>query len=569
MIDRSIGAKILMVVGLAALLSMVGLILFYTHSQRTIVVNEHKLVTDRMVATVVAGLGAIMETGKASIAQRYAEEIKAALDLEDFRFVRLNGLEAFLDNETIRKVNALHGADLFQERKEIQSNRLYAQNDPLFIGVKERGEAYRVVDEEKQQYRILTPIVNQLQCQSCHGSDSEVLGFAQLTTSMQHVEQTITNSRNWATLVLFVVLVIFLIITYLLLHNVVISPIRRVTSAMQRVEQGHLNQQVPELSRDELGHMARSFNRMTEKLLETYTGLESEQDKLTTIILNAGEGIVVTDKDSRIMLVNPSAQRLIGRPVSEIVSRGFEWLVDDPPMIDRLLEHPDPNYAECANLGDRYLSVMAASIHTEQRGMLGKAALIRDVTEQKRREAYLEAISFKDELTGLLNRRSLSDVLSQSVADANERNRPLTFLMLDIDHFKQLNDNYGHAMGDRMLKSFGSFLNRRLRDSDFACRYGGEEFSVILTGTGVEGGFKTAEDIRQAVSEIAIDGISITLSIGVASLEHCREATVNCLVEAADSALYLAKQQGRNRTVIYAAAASDGLNSVGSMPQSG
>jgi diguanylate cyclase (GGDEF)-like protein/PAS domain S-box-containing protein len=322
---------------------------------------------------------------------------------------------------------------------------------------------------------------------------------------------------------------------------------------MQKVEQGNLNQQVPELSQDELGYMARSFNRMTERLLETYTGLESEQDKLTTIILNAGEGIVVTDKDSRIVLVNPSAVQLIGRPVSEVVSHGFEQLVDDSAMMNRLLEHPDPNYAECALLGDRYLSVMAASIHTEQRGLLGKAALIRDVTAQKRREDYLEALSFKDELTGLLNRRSLSDVLSQSVVEANERGRPLTLLMLDVDHFKQLNDTYGHAMGDRMLKALGDFLNQRLRDSDFACRYGGEEFCVILTGTGVEGGVKTAEDIRQAVSKIIIDDVSITISIGLASLERCREATVNCLMEAADSALYLAKQQGRNRTVIYCA----------------
>ncbi|MCG7981398.1 MAG: diguanylate cyclase [Candidatus Thiodiazotropha lotti] len=559
MIDRSIGTKILMVVGLAALLSMVGLILFYTHSQRAIVVNEHKLVTDRMVATVVAGLGVIMETGKASIAQHYAGDIKAALDLEDFRFVRLNGEEAFLDNATIRKVNEHHGAALFQERSEISRNQLYQPDDPIFIGIKARAETHRIIDDDRRQYRTLAPIVNQAQCQHCHGSDSKILGFAQLTTSMRHVEQTIAESRNWAILVLLVVLLLFLFTTYLLLHNVVISPLRRVTSAMQRVEQGNLNQQVPELSRDELGHMARSFNRMTEKLLETYTGLESEQDKLTTIILNAGEGIVVTDKESRIMLVNPSAEQLIGKPVSEIVSQGFELLVDDPQMIDRLLQHPDPNYVECAHLGDRYLSVMAASIHTEQRGMLGKTALIRDVTEQKRREAYLEAISFKDELTGLLNRRSLSDVLSQSVADANERHRPLTFLMLDMDHFKQLNDNYGHAMGDRMLKAFGSFLSQRLRDSDYACRYGGEEFSVILTGTGVEGAFKTAEDIRRAVSEITIDGVSITISIGVASLEQCREATVNCLVEAADSALYLAKQRGRNRTVVYRATASEVL----------
>ncbi|MES9980986.1 MAG: diguanylate cyclase [Candidatus Thiodiazotropha sp. 6PLUC5] len=396
----------------------------------------------------------------------------------------------------------------------------------------------------------------------CHGSANGIIGFAQLTTSMRNIDQAISESRNWATLVLFVVLVLFLSITYVLLNNVVMSPIRRVTTAMHRVEQGKLNQQVPELSEDELGHMARSFNRMTKKLLETYTGMELEQDKLTTIILNAGEGIVVTDNEGDIVLVNPSAEQLIGRERSEIVSQEFENLVDDPEIMKRLLEHPDSNYAETALLGERYLSVMAACIHTQQGEMLGKAALIRDVTAQKNREAYLEAISYKDELTGLLNRRSLTDVLAQSVSEAKERNKSLTLLMLDMDHFKRLNDTYGHGMGDRMLKTFGHLLMKRLRDSDYACRYGGEEFSVILTGTGVEGGMKTAEDIRKAVSQVVIDGVSITISIGLASLSQCLESSSKCLLEAADCALYMAKQQGRNRTVIYEASNSKATNAI-------
>jgi diguanylate cyclase (GGDEF)-like protein/PAS domain S-box-containing protein len=557
MISKSIGTKILMVVGMTALISMLGLIVFYANTQKAIIIKEHKLVTERMVATVVAGLGSIMESGKASIAQHYAEDIKAVLKLEDFRFVRLNGLEAFLDNQTIHQVNGLIGEKIFPERVQTKKNRLFDKDNPILAAILQSGEVYRFVDDVEQQYRVLAPITNNLQCRACHGSEKEILGFAQLITSMQHVDQEITRNRNWATAVLVIVLFVFLVVTYVLLNNVVISPIQRMTAAMLRVEQGNLNQQVPELSQDELGHMARSFNRMTEKLLETYTGLESEQDKLTTIILNAGEGIVVTDKHGKIVLVNPSAEQLIGSPVSEIISRGFEHLVDDTEMMQRLIEHPDPNYAETALLGERYLSLMAASIHTKQGEMLGNAALIRDVTVQKKREAYLEALSYKDELTGLLNRRSLTDVLSQSVTEAIERNKALTLLMLDMDHFKRLNDTYGHAMGDRMLKAFGSLLKRRLRDSDFSCRYGGEEFSVILIGTGIEGGHKTAEDIRKAVSEIAIDGVSITVSIGLASLSQCQEPAPKYLMEAADSALYRAKQTGRNRTVLYEAVVSE------------
>jgi diguanylate cyclase (GGDEF)-like protein/PAS domain S-box-containing protein len=557
MIGKSIGSKILMVVGMTALLSMVGLVLFYTESQRSIVNEEHKMVADRMLATVVAGLDSIMESGSANIAQQYAENIKSILELEDFRFVRMDGLEAFKDNETIRQVNGLHGVVLFPERKKTEINRLYDKDEPILVNSIQRGNTYRILDDQKKQYKVLSPIKNETQCQRCHGREREILGFAQLTTSLQHVDQVIVETRNRATFVLFTVLVIFLLLTYMLLNNVVISPIRRVTAAMRCVEQGKLNQKVPEFGEDELGHMARSFNMMTEKLLETYTGMELEHDKLTTIILNAGEGIVVTDKKGRIVLVNPSAEQLIGKPLSEIVIHGFTQLVDDSEMMKRLLEHPDSNYAESVLLGERYLSVMAASIENKQGEMLGKAALIRDVTAQKRREDYLEAISYKDELTGLLNRRSLSDVLAQSVSDAQERSNPLSLLMLDMDHFKRLNDTYGHAMGDTMLKAFGDFLNRRLRESDFACRYGGEEFSVILTGTGIEGGFKTAEDIRKSFSEIVVNGISKTISIGLASLDQCHKPTPKCLLEAADCALYLAKQQGRNRTVIYKASDSE------------
>ncbi|MES9927927.1 MAG: diguanylate cyclase, partial [Candidatus Thiodiazotropha sp. 6PDIVS] len=473
-----------------------------------------------------------------------------------------SGVEAFLDNDTIRQVNKLNGVSKFNERELTEINRLYDVDDPILVSTRQSGEAYRSLDDAQKLYKILMPIKSAPQCHRCHGNEKTTIGFAQFTTSMRHVDQAISVSRNWITLVLSVVLILFLSLTYILLNNVLMSPIRRVTSAMLRVEQGELNQQVPELSDDELGHMARSFNRMTEKLLETYTGMELEQNKLTTIILNAGEGIVVTDSEGNIVLVNPSAEQLIGRSRAEIISHEFENLVDDPEVMKRLIEHPDSNYAESALLGDRYLSVMAACIHTQHGEMLGKAALIRDVTAQMQREAYLEAISYKDELTGLLNRRSLTDVLAQSVSEAKERNKSLTLLMLDVDHFKRLNDTYGHGMGDRMLKELGHLLTKRLRESDFACRYGGEEFSVILTGTGREGGLKTAEDIRKAVSQIVIDGVSITISVGLASLHQCQDSTPKCLLEAADCALYMAKQQGRNRTVIYGASESEKTEST-------
>jgi diguanylate cyclase (GGDEF)-like protein/PAS domain S-box-containing protein len=550
MVNKYIGVRILVVVGIAASLSLVCLVIFYTKSQRTFIVDEYKVATGRVVSTVVAGLEAIMETGSADIAQRYAQDTKNAVGLEDFSFIRPNGMQAFLDNATIRAVNSRHGQMLFRERTEIAEVRHYAEDDLFLQQAKVASELIGKVDSAAERYTILMPIINKQICHQCHGDSLRVLGFVSMTASLEQVNQMVSHSRNQAIAVLVVVMILFLILTYLFLRKSVILPIRRVTEAMYKVEQGDLAQQIPEIGEDELGQMARSFNTMTRRIRQNYTGLELEQNKLTTIIINAGEGIVVTDRDERIVLVNPAAEVLLNEKESEIVSKGFYNLVDDSALIERLLQHPDPSYAESALHSDRYLSIMAARI--EQQGdLLGMAALLRDVTTQKRREAYLQAISYTDELTGLLNRRSLSAVLQQGIEDALDNKRPLSLMMLDLDHFKQLNDTYGHAMGDEVLISFGKLLKHRLRDSDYACRYGGEEFCVILINTAIRGAYKTAEDIRQAVMEMDTDGVSVTVSIGVATVEQLSSPTMESLLKAADEALYAAKAQGRNRTVQY------------------
>ncbi|WP_316367678.1 sensor domain-containing diguanylate cyclase [Candidatus Thiodiazotropha sp. CDECU1] len=551
MLSKSIGARILFVVGIAASLTLTGLVVFYTQSQRTVIVNDYKVVTGRIVSTVVAGLGAIMETGSAAIAQQYAEDIKGAVGLEGFSFIRPNGAEAFLDNATLKQVNSRLGQTLFRERTETREVRHYPENHQLLQQVKNTASLIGKVDESGERYTILLPIANKLVCHQCHGDSQKVLGFARLSTSLQQVNQMVSQSRNQAIWVLVVVLILFLLLTYLFLRKAVITPIHQVTEAMYHVEQGDLTQQVPEIGKDELGRMARSFNAMARQILEIQTGLEMEQDKLTTIILNAGEGIVVTDREERIALVNPAAEALLGKAKTAIIKQGFYNMVDDSAMIERLIRHPDPNYAESVQQGKRYLSIMAARIHTNQGDILGMAALMRDVTNQRRREAYLEAISYTDELTGLLNRRSLTDILDQAVSDALEKMRPLSLLMLDLDHFKRLNDTHGHDMGDRVLGMFGKLLKRRLRDSDYACRYGGEEFCVILTNTPAKGAFKTAEDIRRALTEMDTDGVSVTTSIGVASLDQLDSPTPENLLKAADMALYEAKDQGRNLTIRY------------------
>lgn len=164
-----------------------------------------------------------------------------------------------------------------------------------------------------------------------------------------------------------------------------------------------------------------------------------------------------------------------------------------------------------------------------------------------------------DPLTGLPNRRTLDDTIKRMVGQASRANQRLAALMVDLDHFKALNDEFGHAKGDEMLALFGALLREHLRTSDFAGRYGGEEFLVLLPATGADGALTAAEKLRHAVERLRLPGIDgpITASIGVAVVpDHALDS--DGLQRAADRALYLAKTRGRNRTQLASAAAGPG-----------
>jgi diguanylate cyclase (GGDEF)-like protein len=157
-----------------------------------------------------------------------------------------------------------------------------------------------------------------------------------------------------------------------------------------------------------------------------------------------------------------------------------------------------------------------------------------------------------DALTGLHNRRAFNENLERSVARQDRQGGTFALLLLDIDHFKKLNDTFGHPAGDAALRNTAQLLERHLRKSDLAARYGGEEFAVILASTDRAGGAHLAEKVRSTVEggQLVFDGarLSVTVSVGVAVWpDDGRDAAA--LVAAADRALYAAKQSGRNRVV--------------------
>ncbi len=179
--------------------------------------------------------------------------------------------------------------------------------------------------------------------------------------------------------------------------------------------------------------------------------------------------------------------------------------------------------------------------------------------ELRKQKDILEKFASHDDLTGLLNRRSLNITLGHEFARCQRYNTELSLLLMDLDHFKKINDRYGHGFGDLVLKSFAGRLTNAIREADFAFRFGGEEFIVLLPQTDIRGAITFANRFREQNSQEEFVSTTVkaqvTVSIGVSSFGKYQPKTQNDLIALADKALYLAKEKGRNRmeTVEFAA----------------
>jgi diguanylate cyclase (GGDEF)-like protein len=225
-----------------------------------------------------------------------------------------------------------------------------------------------------------------------------------------------------------------------------------------------------------------------------------------------------------------------------------------------------PNRSTCEPLlvGGRVIGSVLVT-HPRQLGR-DQDALVRNAVAQAapvlanlRNLALAEFRANNDSLTGLPNKRATDDTLKRMVAQADRAARPLTAAMLDLDHFKQVNDRFGHGKGDEVLAAVGAAIRSCLRASDFAGRFGGEELLVLLPDTTAAAAVGLAERIRVTVAAIAVPGVTreITVSIGIADLLQ-PGGDVAGLLRQADRALYAAKAAGRNRTIVAASGEQPG-----------
>jgi diguanylate cyclase (GGDEF)-like protein/PAS domain S-box-containing protein len=270
---------------------------------------------------------------------------------------------------------------------------------------------------------------------------------------------------------------------------------------------------------------------------------------------------------------NDKFNRIFGYEAAEILQMGPRDLAADRAMMEEILHTILANEVDQIERVSHGLHKKGYTIDVEVRGCRmeigGKTVVIcviMDVTERVRAERELRALqealreqSTHDGLTGLYNRRYLDETFARELIKAQREGGPISIIMADLDHFKKVNDLYGHLAGDEVLRAFGGLLKRNSRSSDIFCRYGGEEFLLVFPGMTEAAALERTERLRSAIAATPMSfgrsQIAVTSSFGVAMFPRCGR-TADALIAAADRALYAAKAAGRNRVVLSQEAVS-------------
>ena len=314
--------------------------------------------------------------------------------------------------------------------------------------------------------------------------------------------------------------------------------------------------------------------------------LRESEEKYRRDFNNVSDVIYSYDLDLKIINISPSVEKILGYTPSEIIGKKFpelnilapEYL--DVGFSDTLKvfsgETIRSAYEFIAKDGTRIYGEIFGSPSLSKDGqIIGVVSIARDITERKRAEeelkrahedlqahvteieklqAELREQALRDPLTGLYNRRYLAEMLEHELARVKREKKPMSVIVTDIDHFKNINDNYGHQIGDEFLRKIASLISSHTRKTDIACRYGGEEFLLVMPGTSVKSAARRAEGLRVECTQIKVpyesQELSVTLSFGVASYPTHGQGAEEIVIKA-DKALYKSKRSGRNRVTVW------------------
>ena len=335
----------------------------------------------------------------------------------------------------------------------------------------------------------------------------------------------------------------------------IVRHLGRFATAARGIARGSLHERVPVRGRDEFAELGAALNDMAAQLEARLAELEAERGRVRDALARFGEALTATHDSKQLLSI------IAATAAEATAARGSRIVLPDGTVVasgdadgegERLI-------LPLTASGERFgtLELMGDSFSKEQRMNAASLAAHAVVAlENARLHGMVERQALVDGLTGLANRRAASDALHVEAARAERLETPLSVVLADLDGFKDVNDEHGHAVGDAVLRAFAEVLRDTLRESDLAGRWGGEEFLLLLPGADEEGAAQLAERVRIGLAARripSVPGLRVTASFGVA--EYAGEANTEQLVAAADDALYRAKRGGKDRVVPAARAA--------------
>ena len=295
------------------------------------------------------------------------------------------------------------------------------------------------------------------------------------------------------------------------------------------------------------------------------------------LIESMSDGVLVLDEQSRIVDINPAMQNVLEHePASYLGQNASVILKQWEHDVEQLLNGTETRTElRIPQKPSSYLDLRITPLYDDDHKMNGRLMVFRDITDRKEVEkdlrramdrlqtqlieigmlqSQLREQAIRDVLTNLFNRRYLEETLERELARATRESYPLCVIMMDLDYFKEVNDTYGHEAGDVVLKTIAETVTKQSRHGDFVCRYGGEEFVLVMPNIGIEKARERAEALHQIIDDLNIPygrfNLTITISMGIAWYP-AHGTTKESLMRAADMAMYVAKNTGRNRVIIY------------------
>jgi diguanylate cyclase (GGDEF)-like protein/PAS domain S-box-containing protein len=345
--------------------------------------------------------------------------------------------------------------------------------------------------------------------------------------------------------------------------------------AMQSVRKGAQDYFVKGQVNDSLLRRAVLYAIERKKMLIEYERTEerlrASEARLRNITAVIGEGIYVLDREGRLQFMNQEAEKLLGWTAAELRDRNFHDVVHYQKADHTPMAEDECPVLKTINTGRTYrteedvftrkdgtlfsASVVATPL-IEDEGIVGSVAAFQDITDRKQAADELRRLNellarqaTTDPLTGIANRLKFNEALRSEIRRSMRYNVPLSLIMFDIDHFKTINDTYGHHSGDTVLRDLTKLVSKNVRINDEFARWGGEEFMIMVTNTSLPHAGKFAEKLRALINDLQWPwSTKVTCSFGVSQLTE--DDTEDKLVQRVDAALYRAKANGRNRVEI-------------------